>query len=833
MNLKKIVFKDSNSGSEVSYGGGFIDPIRVPQFNGKMRLNYVMDSESIEDEGDCSAIYNILFNRANESSAFALDADRLPFPSFEYSDVTEKLLLSEQEIKEGNLKSKDNGILAYSGKRILKLSILGNLFYQELVAAPSVKIIISDVNGESFDIDCPSSKCSLKSEITKDGVTQYTVVFALDTDKLGEIFAAGKFVNKEHVTVGCFIEISIDDAETMTVRFPLRFVLNNTNPDICKMISPKAASVDFGTSSTCVAIWQEQGGPKLLTLSPCNTEEPVNPYENPTNMMMFNWDSVSKEWLDSEAFPIFRKGNRRDFNKWSQDKSNRAVNYDFGYSVKDELGDPKDTKVLNSILSLIKLFPSQILEKQRQYEIIPFGNEKQFVDIVCDPDKQDEKHFDPVAFYGYLIGRAINDFSKHSSIHTRFQVSYPVKFSERVKDCIRESLLWGMKRSVPKPLESLVKVEMKYSEPVAYIGALCGTKYFKIEDGASEPFAVFDFGGGTLDFSFGIASNEDGELDIHVKMIGGKGNIGGESLIERLSYAVYCRNINAMIEKNIPIEKPDEEIQPDELTDDLIKSSCYTRSNMNAISARISRKFFEGRDMEGAQNEILSLYDKDGVQHDDVEVSYDVDELDEILHNAICDAVKAFSTEMDVAFDGEPTYDRSKVHIFLAGNSSKNKHVQPLMKKMFLGNDLIELVDQIESGDASEKRYAITPKTAVAIGQLNLNNCSVHTDLESFKLHVGFFNMGTSEFKEILGKGASDKEWRKFKKIRNECVDVFYGDSLPQCGSMNNTEKRTLSFPGCDDKYLFIRMKDQFSIEYCVGENLETLSENVQEIDLK
>lgn len=169
------------------------------------------------------------------------------------------------------------------------------------------------------------------------------------------------------------------------------------------------------------------------------------------------------------------------------------------------------------------------------------------------------------------------------------------------------------------------------------------------------------------------------------------------------------------------------------------------------------------------------------------------------------------------------------MNIFLAGNSSKNHHVGSLIEKTFPKSKFV-LVDQIADGKDSEKRYAITPKTAVAIGQLNLNNFASSTDQSSFKLHVGFFNLGNGVFKEILKMGEQDKDWKQFKKIRNGKVDVFYSNCLPVEGSMNRTASKTLKIDDAEGKYLFVRVKDQLVIEYCVGDSIDSLSDKVSEL---
>ena len=69
------------------------------------------------------------------------------------------------------------------------------------------------------------------------------------------------------------------------------------------------------------------------------------------------------------------------------------------------------------------------------------------------------------------------------------------------------------------------------------------------------------------------------------------------------------------------------------------------------------------------------------------------------------------------------------------------------MNAEFPNNKNMQLVDQIQDNTEENKRYALTPKTAVAFGQLRLNNFEVQGDSDYFKYYLGFFNEGTGEFK--------------------------------------------------------------------------------------
>ncbi|MGN1137344.1 MAG: hypothetical protein ACI4SF_14135 [Oscillospiraceae bacterium] len=870
--VAKIIFSDVNDKNiRVSFAGK--KKIIVPYFNGKFEC-------CIVDENEKTIRYKDVFDNilqtigdsqyVNDGYIVVSQTERINVPKMNYSDVTEKLVINGEEIMEGNLVSQNQGMLAFTGIRKLKVEFNGQFFpisleNNQMQTAGEINISsrfrVDNADGKILDDIIYFEESNTVSDGDKS-----IIMFDLDTDELGRVFESKQFKDSENVVLDCMAEVKVKMGKIeYLVEYPVKIALINTMNDKCRQECRHAASIDFGTTSTCVAI-ETTAGKELLTISE-SADNSSSKYENPTNLMMFDWESLFKTWIEDNksTMPILCKGGRQDYKNWDENgrKNIDKVDFDFGYPVRNELGaqDPiADSRTINSILSLIKMIPYRVLQEKRDIKFSPFGDQKKFIYITTDPEKQDAEHFDPVAFYGYLIGRAINDRSRHQQIHTKFMVTSPVKFNLEIKESIRKSLYQGLIRTVPKPMMSHVKVEMSYDEPVAYIGAICGTDYFKV-DNTTEKFAVYDFGGGTLDFSFGQVSNDDeGETTIDVFMVGGRDNIGGESLIERMTFQIYCKNYDQMKEHDIPIEKPEIERLPDEIESKLVISDQYSNANMNIINYAVSRKIFEGKKVE---NKKVRLYDRKGDTHE-VELLYDEDALKTFLNGTIRESIEGFRNEMIAAFHCEDGNVPQDVNVFLAGNSSKNEFVMTNMQSILGERVSIKKPDDSEivpgaleknkasqtagrrkkdSSVASETtdnvvsaspemvetepvknsnaniRYSITPKTAVALGQLKLNNFRVNIDKESFKLYVGFFNSGSGKFICRLKKGDSSSEWVKFKKINNGKMDVFYSESKPADGSESLISYKTLDLDEYDGKVLFVRFKDQYVIEYCIGDN--------------
>ncbi len=823
----EIVFKAKNA--EEGGASGDLPEIKIPTSTEELVMVccYTTEEQKIYRGEDAYKQLDVL----SGEGTITVDNIKEEVPTAVYSDVTDANLLGSEEISQENLSSKEHGLWAFSGKRTIKIK-LGNIKeLTEDAVINYVKIKFDRVNDENY-IYNENGFTINKVFDENSAVNEFEI--NIDTDILGKVFE-GKYSELIAVQVKGKIEVNFEaiykDSTGMSypapgliyLYFPISITLRNTAPSICDKLSSSYASIDFGTSSTCVAIENEDRF-ELLTISSSDGGED-NRYENPTNFMMFNWERLYSEWKTEHiSAPVFTKGTTNDFN------GKKEVDCDFGYSVKELLRDVNKDE-LNAILTLIKMVPYQILQEGKQLNINPLKNKDKYVYIVTEPEQQDESHLDPIAFYGYLIGRAINDVSKNRHIFNKFLLTSPVKFNNDIKKKISHSIEYGLSRAIPIPLRDSIKVEMKYAEPVAYIGAMCGTEHFMIDEEETKMFAVYDFGGGTLDFSYGTVSNIDDELIVDILGVGGDEKIGGEKLIEALSYKIYLHNLTDLKKENIPIEKPYGEELPDDLPDRLINPSNYSRSNMNKINEEISRKIFEGKissENEGGQSRIdCELTDLDG-NPKGVELVYDIMDLEGVLEERIKKTVETFAYEMNATLGKIEGYSPSEVNIFRAGNSSRSTFVEECMEKEFAENSekgKIKLVDEIGDHIQQNQRYAITPKTAVAFGQLKLNNLTVRQKELMFKYYIGYFNLGTGKFKSCINKNDSGTEWKKFRKITSDRVDIYYGESIP---TSPNGPHKIIEAEGCRGKYLYIRVVDEVTIEYCICE-----SENDEKTDVK
>lgn len=757
--------------------------------------------------------------------------------SIQFEDVTEVDMFDFDTIKEGDLQNREQGLWAYHGERKFKIQINNgrdNLKESDDMNCKSILVF----NKKNNDI-IPEIRVE-NIFVNKNNKSKYEeFIISIDTNRLGEEFN-GEYSDFHRMEFSGSFQITYSWKSKLGYKerysFPIKILLHNTNAEVCTLIDKKAVSVDFGTSSTCVAV-KEGKDISLLTIS-SEKIQGVNQFENPTNLMIYRWERLYNEWKnDNKSFPYLLKGTREE-----ERFKEKEVEFDCGYTVKDVLHDA-NTAELNAVLTQIKLIPYN-LQKGEQIEMNPLikGNTS-VVKLVTSPEDQDEESFDPIAFYGYLLGRAINRPNK-GKIYTKFDITYPVKFNKEVREKTQKSLEYGLKRSLPIPIRealdkkgrSIVNIRMNYPEPVAYIGSVCG-KYLKLEEeNKGKLFAVYDFGGGTLDYSFGMfrRSNDDDEMySIDIYGVDGDETIGGESLIELISFWIYSSDINkgSIIGNGIPFVLPINQKIPDDFPERLITKSGIAKSNIRKLNEIFSRDLFEGNVNISTDEKEIELFDEDGNSINiNISVDYETlkNKLQEIIEKTIINFKNAMENiyvtkNKDISLYGK--FALEDFNIFKAGNSSRSVIVDEYMKSIF-SNNSIQLIDEVIN-NGENKRYAITPKTAVAFGQIKLNDFDVNIlagDGDApFKWYVGTVNSGNGKYIEKLSKNQPGKDWIRQSIIRGEEVNIYYsGTTVSDIEDLSTAVIEVDEDDrGCE---LYIRVNDDTSIEYCIVPKGESVS---------
>lgn len=818
--------------------------------------------------GDTSEKNSDYENKINESIALrGLDPDYFrsepdaEFPRMRYEDTTEHDLFGYPAIPDSDLRSDNKGVWGDSGFRKLEISLQKWNLEDMLTSDTKLKVSLF-----WYEMDKISLDNIFEEEIRYDKETKKFIVY-VDTNRLGDAINDNESESQHPKFTGRFEIHLITNTDKTVYGFPIELVVKNTRVSEKgqnQFIKDGVVSIDFGTSSTCAAI-KAQGKKRLLTLSGISkrSDNDDNAYENPTNLMIYNWGEVFRQWekINQNCPFVITKSNEVD---------ELHADYDSGYTVEDEykLVDERDgRRKMQAILMQLKMIP-YMLADGKEVKFVSYDDESRSPIIVVDDfTKEDGLHFDPIAFYGYLLGRAIND-PANGELYKKYQITYPSKFNKEIRDKIRASLEYGIKRSLPVSVREaedikgrpLVSVTMDFSEPEACIGAVIG-KQLKLGGEQAKLFAVYDLGGGTMDYAFGMLRKaEDDELDdaeetLQFLGIDGDEKIGGEKLIHQLAYKIYLDSKEAVKDNGIKFVKPAGMLNPPGFEGLLSDGDEIANTNLNIIKEKLARPLFKYPDetndrlseifpaeKRDEDDEIVSmteyrlkLRDRD---NEPIDITLTVSEIDEFLKEKIEKTVRAFRDSMQDIFQrnsaelekrGIHGFDIKDVEIFLGGHASKQHYVMELIKKYFPENR-VERVGEGQNDENLSDEYAVNEKTAVAFGQLQLGEMDLmvlrpneDNSRPPFMFNVGYIN-NSDEFVRVLSKNENDTGWKQANRVKkvNEMINLYYTTS-PNCDrdTLKPLERSVTEFMEDKKLTLYIRLADERSIEFRLGKRDE------------
>ena len=471
------------------------------------------------------------------------------------------------------------------------------------------------------------------------------------------------------------------NANTYLCKVPKNKVLVARNP--LRDVNMKAVcGIDFGTKSTVVVCHDKDD--KLLRVGASNfLEEPrVEDYENPTVIHIIDYENFINNYKSSAGRP---NTEYKDL-QVSHDAAKEIYKTNFDktrfYSVFSELKQWANSKYRNQILQdyngeFINLKPYLSLEKD---------------------------DFDPIEIYAYFLGLNINNM--HTGIYIKYLLSFPVNYELAVRNKIIESFERGLKKSLPNTVLNdadvmkRFKVSIGGSEPASYaITALnsFGVEPLKEETSKVVSYGVFDFGGGTTDFDFGIEYIPDSiKYKFEIEQLGNGGDVylGGENLLNVLAFEVYKDNLDVLRKEAIPIVIPPKS-QAFSGSEVLIKNeenadqSSYL--NLKLIASELRDLWEETNDYEAKYNEdtiTIKLFSVNG-EEKTVNLRVNLDELQDIIRNHIRDGIdNFFNTYLRVAkqYQNKMT---SPLRILLAGNSCKSR----ILQEEFVSRIIAELND--------------------------------------------------------------------------------------------------------------------------------------------
>lgn len=341
----------------------------------------------------------------------------------------------------------------------------------------------------------------------------------------------------EDVNLGHWELWSVGRSDGVEVPLAEKLVARNPLADI----RPDGlVGIDFGTKSTIVSFQDGSDAIKLhrVGMGQLSKKVKASDYENPTVIEFINMESFMKDYASDEGRPLTSLEDLTVSHKAYSSLKNSETSddfYSFFYDIKQWCGDSSRYKQL------------KIVDKNGHEHILPPYLE------IKDGD------LDPVEIYAYYLGLYINNM--RNGIFLNYALSFPVSYEKAVKAKLLNSFERGLKKSLPDAVLSdkdsmdKFRVTQGITEPAAY--AICALKSygFDPEDEDDKTFyGIFDFGGGTTDFDFGVwrgaaDTREERRYDYVINHFGAEGDqyLGGENLLELMAYEVFKANKDSLL----------------------------------------------------------------------------------------------------------------------------------------------------------------------------------------------------------------------------------------------------------------------------------------------
>ncbi|MBF0152780.1 MAG: hypothetical protein HQL64_03445 [Magnetococcales bacterium] len=436
-------------------------------------------------------------------------------------------------------------------------------------------------------------------------------------------------------------------------------------------------AIDFGTSSTVVAC-REHGKTRLLRVGMMDFFRKPTPedYQNPTVLAFIHLPNLLKVW-NSEAY--------RPLTRWED--------FHFSHAALSQLrANEADQRIVASILTGFKQWPLtastdqplRITDQATETEIVlsPKGSP---MPVAGEPvTVAEEDPFDPIELYAYYLGLFINHRS--NGLFLDYFMTFPITYPRAARQKILAAFARGLQRSLPlsllaSPKLTRFRVREEASEPAAY--AACALEELGIDptsEGAA--YAVFDFGGGSTDFDFGVyrlptPDEEHQGYERVIKHFGASGDmyLGGENLIANLVYLTFLDNLEVCREHHIPFSLPPEaEIFPGH--EPFLDHSHVARTNTALMMAKV-RPLWEDFQWQVEDEQTADP------QTDQVRRRRLSDTIGDLLNQAIIDTDFRVDPATDCFQGGGATFsvevellnrDRDRVQVPLLVNRNRLNH---------------------------------------------------------------------------------------------------------------------------------------------------------------
>jgi hypothetical protein len=501
-------------------------------------------------------------------------------------------------------------------------------------------------------------------------------------------------------------------------------------------------------------------------------------------------------------------------------------------------------------------------------------------------------HINPIEIYAYYIGMYINNM--RNGIYLKYIMSFPVKYSKATKELIRKSFEKGLRKSLPNSIvedaELMTKFSVSYqiSEPAAYAVTALERSGFKPKDETEKYlYGIFDFGGGTTDFDFGVwrGANDDEydkfNCDYVLECFGADSDarLGGENILEMLAYQVFKNNKNMAAEKKIACALPADQVAFIG-GEHLISNSQSANRNLTLLKEALrplweqhdnweekyykksTRKVKGNEDIDEKDEYVeMQMYDFNGQSVPNCRFEIDTQKLLELIKQRIQKGVDAFFKCIEKAILGNKAaqFASEKIYIFLAGNSCKSVFVEEIFRDAIREynkeygkfgteeQDRFELIKPLTS-IGMEDQYIPNAKTSVAYGlvksrpggkiYVRKNYETDSSEETKFKYYLGSERRGKFECKlapvmedENGENQISYNKWHKFQGAGMGTARIYYTED-PRADSRaekldigSDMPYHEIQFESEEDKYVFIKAVQPSVIKYVIAGSEDEIEE--------